>query len=309
MLLRVSADGTVETLRSGIRLSNGIAFSPDGGTIYHVDTLAMTVSCHSYSAGGFDLDEPWVTVLEELPHYPDGLTVDSDGMLWVAQWGGASVRRHAPTGELLDIVEVDATQASCPAFVGPDLNTARDHHRAGGPGGLDRSVRRDLPRRRRRHRTPGAAVARQHDHALLEPRQGSAFMRLVRLGPAGSETPGVLVDDDTFVDLSDVVGDFDEEFFASGALATLADVVAERVAAGRTEPVGDRRFGAPFARPHQILCIGLNYSDHAAETGSGRAEPSRSCSPSLPTRSSARTTTCSSPAGRTRPTGRSSSAS
>ena len=92
-------------------------------------------------------------------------------------------------------------------------------------------------------------------------------MRLVRLGPAGSETPGVLVDDDTFVDLSDVVGDFDEKFFGSGALATLEAVVAERATAGRTEPGGDRRFGAPFARPHQILCIGLNYRDHAAETG------------------------------------------
>ena len=92
-------------------------------------------------------------------------------------------------------------------------------------------------------------------------------MRLVRLGPVGSETPGVLVDDDTFVDLSDVVVDFDETFFGSGVLATLGDVVSERVAAGRTEPVGERRFGAPFARPHQILCIGLNYRDHAAETG------------------------------------------
>jgi len=92
-------------------------------------------------------------------------------------------------------------------------------------------------------------------------------MRLVRIGTAGSETPGVLVDDDTFVDLSDVVTDFDESFFASGTMATLADVVAERVAAGRVESLGTRRFGAPIARPHQILCIGLNYSDHAAETG------------------------------------------
>jgi 2,4-didehydro-3-deoxy-L-rhamnonate hydrolase len=92
-------------------------------------------------------------------------------------------------------------------------------------------------------------------------------MRLVRLGPAGSETPGALLDDHTFVDLSDVVGDFDERFFGSGALASLPDVVAERVDAGRTEAVGDRRFGPPIARPHQILCIGLNYRDHAAETG------------------------------------------
>ncbi|HYI50780.1 MAG TPA: fumarylacetoacetate hydrolase family protein [Microbacterium sp.] len=92
-------------------------------------------------------------------------------------------------------------------------------------------------------------------------------MRLVRLGPAGAEVPGVLIDDDTFVDLSDVVEDFSEAFFGSGAIATLPDIVAKRVAEVRTEPVGDRRFGAPFARPHQILCIGLNYSDHAAETG------------------------------------------
>ncbi len=99
-------------------------------------------------------------------------------------------------------------------------------------------------------------------------------MRLVRVGVAGSETPGVLVDDDTFVDLSDVVGDFNEQFFGSGALESLAGIVAERVAAGQTEPVGERRFGAPIARPHQILCIGLNYSDHAAETGQAvPAEP------------------------------------
>ncbi|THG29620.1 fumarylacetoacetate hydrolase family protein [Naasia lichenicola] len=91
-------------------------------------------------------------------------------------------------------------------------------------------------------------------------------MRLVRLGPAGSETPGALVDDDTYIDLSDVVHDFDEAFFGSGALETLAVTVAERLSAGRGEPVGDRRFGAPIARPHQILCIGLNYRDHAAET-------------------------------------------
>src|SRR4051812_27932256 len=91
--------------------------------------------------------------------------------------------------------------------------------------------------------------------------------RLVRLGPAGQEIAGALLDDDTFVDLSDVVGDFDEQFFASGALTGLDTVIADRRAEGRTEPRAGRRFGAPIARPHQILCIGLNYSDHAAETG------------------------------------------
>lgn len=92
-------------------------------------------------------------------------------------------------------------------------------------------------------------------------------MKLVRVGAFGAETPGALVDQEGFVDLSDVVGDFNEAFFGSGALRALDAIVAERVAAGRVESIGDRRIGAPIARPHQILCIGLNYSDHAAETG------------------------------------------
>jgi len=121
-LLRINQHGTVEILREDIRLSNGIAFSPDGGTIYHVDTLAGTVSRHSYGPGPFDREEPWTPVLDDLPAYPDGLTADSTGALWVAQWGGSSVRRHAPTGELLDVVRIDAVQASCAAFVGPRLD-------------------------------------------------------------------------------------------------------------------------------------------------------------------------------------------
>jgi sugar lactone lactonase YvrE len=123
VLLRVSPDGLVETLRTGVRLSNGIAFSPDGRMIYHVDTLAKTVSSHSYGPGDFDLDEPWTPVLTGLPHFPDGLTVSKDGSLWVAQWGGSSVRHHATSGELLDVIDVFATQVSCPAFIGPDLTT------------------------------------------------------------------------------------------------------------------------------------------------------------------------------------------
>ncbi|MGF6832470.1 2,4-diketo-3-deoxy-L-fuconate hydrolase [Paenarthrobacter sp. TE4293] len=92
-------------------------------------------------------------------------------------------------------------------------------------------------------------------------------MRLVRVGAAGSETPGALIDDDTFIDLSDVVSDFNEAFFASGSISSLPDIISARNADGRAEPLGTRRLGAPIARPHQILCIGLNYSDHAAETG------------------------------------------
>ncbi len=122
VLLRVYPNGRVETLRTGLGLSNGVAFSPDGEAIYHVDTLAGTVSRHSYGPGPFDRQEPWMTVIADFPDYPDGLTVDSTGALWVARWGGASVHRYSPAGELLDIVSIEATQASCPGFVGPNLD-------------------------------------------------------------------------------------------------------------------------------------------------------------------------------------------
>jgi 2-keto-4-pentenoate hydratase/2-oxohepta-3-ene-1,7-dioic acid hydratase in catechol pathway len=93
-------------------------------------------------------------------------------------------------------------------------------------------------------------------------------VKLLRIGPAGSEKPAALVDDDSYVDLSDVVDDFDERFFGTGGLDRIRPVVAERTAdPGAVHAIDGQRIGAPIARPHQILCIGLNYSDHAAETG------------------------------------------
>ena len=92
-------------------------------------------------------------------------------------------------------------------------------------------------------------------------------MRLLRIGAPGSELPAALADDDHYVDLSDVVSDFDEAFFAREDIERIRPIVAERIAAGDVRPVGDQRIGAPIARPHQIICVGLNYTDHAAETG------------------------------------------
>ena len=101
-------------------------------------------------------------------------------------------------------------------------------------------------------------------------------MFLMRIGAMGQERPVVRVGD-RFVDVSDQVGDFDEAFFASG-LRDLRDLVERRVARGEVHPFGDTRIGSPIARPHQILCIGLNYSDHAKETGAQDARPSPSSS-------------------------------
>ena len=92
-------------------------------------------------------------------------------------------------------------------------------------------------------------------------------MYLMRLGPVGAERPIARVDDESYVDLSDVVDDFDERFFAAGGLDRIRPVVDERAASGQTSRFAGERIGAPIARPHQIICVGLNFSDHAAETG------------------------------------------
>ncbi|MEJ7901525.1 MAG: fumarylacetoacetate hydrolase family protein [Thermomicrobiales bacterium] len=88
----------------------------------------------------------------------------------------------------------------------------------------------------------------------------------MRIGAEGSERPVVRLTDETYVDVSDVIGDFNEEFFGRG-MDRLRSLVTERANSGDVAQFAGDRIGAPIARPHQILCIGLNYSDHAAETG------------------------------------------
>lgn len=89
----------------------------------------------------------------------------------------------------------------------------------------------------------------------------------MRIGEVGAERPVVRLDEATYIDVSDVTDDFDEAFFGSGGLAGLAGIVEQRQAAGQIHSFAGERIGAPIGRPHQILCIGLNYSDHAAESG------------------------------------------
>jgi 2-keto-4-pentenoate hydratase/2-oxohepta-3-ene-1,7-dioic acid hydratase in catechol pathway len=91
-------------------------------------------------------------------------------------------------------------------------------------------------------------------------------MHLMRIGPVGVEKPVVRLDDATYVDVSDVTGDIDGALLSDG-LDALRVIVTERVADGVVQRFAGERIGAPIARPHQILCIGLNYRDHAAEAG------------------------------------------
>jgi 2-keto-4-pentenoate hydratase/2-oxohepta-3-ene-1,7-dioic acid hydratase in catechol pathway len=91
-------------------------------------------------------------------------------------------------------------------------------------------------------------------------------MKLARYGDAGAERPALLLDDGTRIDASGQVRDYDEAFFADGALDDLRRWAAADHAAAPRIPAS-ARIGCPIARPSKIVCIGLNFRDHAAESG------------------------------------------
>ena len=89
-------------------------------------------------------------------------------------------------------------------------------------------------------------------------------MKLIRFGEPGKELPGVSINDKNY-DVSAFVHDYDEKFFAAGGLLELENIL-ERHANVLPEIPSSVRLGAPVARPSKIVCIGLNYADHAKET-------------------------------------------
>ena len=87
-------------------------------------------------------------------------------------------------------------------------------------------------------------------------------MKLIRFGEPGNEKPGVIINDAWF-DVSEYLTNYDEKFFEKDGLLKLKTIVAEKTL---KEVSRDIRLGSPVARPSKIICIGLNYSDHAAES-------------------------------------------
>lgn len=90
-------------------------------------------------------------------------------------------------------------------------------------------------------------------------------MKLIRIGDAGSEKPAVLLDNSHYIDVSDRVGDFDEKFFSGNGIDSLA--LSLRNNQRILNLSADVRLGPPVARPPKIICAGLNYSQHARESG------------------------------------------
>jgi xylono-1,5-lactonase len=109
---------------TGISITNGPCVSPDGRTLYWVDTLGGTISaCDIGDDGGLGPSQLLVKIDPSEGH-PDGPTIDSEGCVWISLYAGWEARRYSPAGELLHRVRFPVANITKIAFGGPDLRTA-----------------------------------------------------------------------------------------------------------------------------------------------------------------------------------------
>lgn len=115
---------TLRRMISGVRISNGLAWSPDYKTFYYIDTPTRRIQAFDYSLETGEIDRG--RTLVQIPRalgWPDGMTTDVDGNLWVAMWGGAQVLKlHPSRGRLLDSMPLPALQPTSCVFGGRSMN-------------------------------------------------------------------------------------------------------------------------------------------------------------------------------------------
>lgn len=123
-LYRLNRDGSNEVMLSNLTLSNGLTWSPDHTKFYHIDTPTETVRQFTFDlkTGTFEEGEVVVNFKDE-DGFPDGMTSDEEGFLWIAHFAGGKVSRWNPeTGEKVLEVSVDAPNVTSCCFIGDDLN-------------------------------------------------------------------------------------------------------------------------------------------------------------------------------------------
>lgn len=124
VLYRIDSDLSVHAMDRGYVVTNGPAFSPDGRTMYHNDSSRRIVYAFDCDPVAGTLDHKRVFLqLTESDGFPDGMTVDSEGCVWLAQWGGSCVSRWTPEAERIGSIAVAAPQVTSCAFGGPDMKT------------------------------------------------------------------------------------------------------------------------------------------------------------------------------------------
>ncbi|MGW0498492.1 SMP-30/gluconolactonase/LRE family protein [Streptomyces sp. NPDC003007] len=119
-LSRVTGDGSVAVVLDDVAVSNGTGWSPDGRLMYYIDSPTRRVDVFDHADGRISGRRTLVEI-EESAGFPDGLTVDAEGCVWVALWQGSAVRRYTPDGELDRVIELPVPLVTACAFGGAGL--------------------------------------------------------------------------------------------------------------------------------------------------------------------------------------------
>lgn len=122
-LYRFDSDGLFRTMETGLTISNGLGWSPDGSTFYLTDSALHQIYAYDFDAETGTITNRRVLVdLSQEAVEPDGLIVDRQGNLWSALWNGWRVSCFDPTGRELLRVEMPVQRPTCPIFGGPALS-------------------------------------------------------------------------------------------------------------------------------------------------------------------------------------------
>ena len=122
-LYRLDADGSTREILRDVTISNGLAWTPDGRTMFFIDTPTQRVDALDVDPATGDVSNRRTAV--EIPAaagWPDGMTIDDQGGLWVALWGGSAVNRYMPDGRLDTVVELPCAQVTSCCFGGAGLD-------------------------------------------------------------------------------------------------------------------------------------------------------------------------------------------
>jgi sugar lactone lactonase YvrE len=121
-LYRLDPGSRLNPVVKNVTVSNGLGWSPDGSRLYYADSPLGRVDVFDYDpATGEAFARRTFADLSAAEGVPDGLTVDADGCVWVAMWGGSALRRFTPDGEPDAVLPVPVSQPTSCAFGGPDL--------------------------------------------------------------------------------------------------------------------------------------------------------------------------------------------
>jgi sugar lactone lactonase YvrE len=122
-LYRIDPDGTATVVLRDVTISNGLDWSPDGSTVYYVDSATQGIDAFDFdpATGEFANRRRLLSIPSDVGS-PDGLTVDSGGLIWVALWDGAAVHCYTPAGRLEDVVELPTRRVTACTFGGPGLD-------------------------------------------------------------------------------------------------------------------------------------------------------------------------------------------